>query len=82
MIGSDRRGAGGIMIKPAPSCYFSVLSYTERSEGVTIRNAKYEIEKALFTHSYPRGVSNEFIEGKSAEISVDDGRLLVILSPF
>jgi thiamine pyrophosphokinase len=81
MIGSDRGGAGRITIEPAP-CYFSVLSYTERSEGVTIRNAKYETEKTLLTHSWPRGVSNEFIEGKNAEISVDKGRLLVILSPF
>jgi thiamine pyrophosphokinase len=82
MIGSDRSGAGGINIEPALSGYFSVLSYTERSEGVTIRNAKYETEKALFTHSYPIGVSNEFTEGKCAEISVDDGRLLIILSSF
>jgi thiamine pyrophosphokinase len=82
MIGSGRGGAGVIKLEPAPSSYFPVFSYTERSEGVTIRNAKYETEKIVFTHSWPRGVSNEFIEGKSAEISVDDGRLLIILSPF
>ncbi|MDR1292127.1 MAG: thiamine diphosphokinase [Clostridiales Family XIII bacterium] len=82
MIGSGRGGAGKIKLDPLPSHYFSVLSYTERSDGVTIRNAKYETEKIVFTHSYPRGVSNEFLEGKSAEISVDGGRLLVILSPI
>jgi thiamine pyrophosphokinase len=80
--GSDRNGAGRIKIEPVMPAYFSVLSYTERSEGVTIRNAKYETEKILLTHSYPIGVSNEFIEGKSAEISVDNGRLLIVLSPF
>jgi thiamine pyrophosphokinase len=82
MIGSDRFGAGRVTLEPDSSCYFSVLSYTERSEGVTIRNAKYETDKVLMTHSYPTGVSNEFIADKNAEISVDDGRLLIILSPF
>jgi thiamine pyrophosphokinase len=82
MIGSDRNCAAAITIEPMPSGYFSVFSYTERSEGVTIRNAKYETEKIVLTHSWPRGVSNEFIEGKNVEISVDDGRLLIILSSF
>jgi thiamine pyrophosphokinase len=81
MIGSDRSGAGRIELVPDASSYFSVLSYTERSEGVTIRNAKYETRGVIFTHSYPKGLSNEFIDGKSVEITVADGRLLIALSP-
>ncbi|MDR1495770.1 MAG: thiamine diphosphokinase [Clostridiales Family XIII bacterium] len=80
MIGSSRDGAGRIELEPDDTSYFSVFSYTERSQGVTIRNAKYETCGELFTHSYPRGVSNEFIEGKLAEIEVVDGRLLIALS--
>ncbi|MDR2163387.1 MAG: thiamine diphosphokinase [Clostridiales Family XIII bacterium] len=80
MIGSGRSGAGRISLEPDTSSYFSVLSFAERSEGVTIRNAKYETDSIFFTHSYPKGVSNEFIEGKRAEITVADGRLLIVLS--
>jgi thiamine pyrophosphokinase len=80
MIGSGAGGAGRISLDADASSYFSVLSYTERSEGVTIRNAKYEISDDVFTHSYPRGVSNEFAGDKPAGIEVADGRLLIVLS--
>jgi thiamine pyrophosphokinase len=80
MIASDRSGAGTISLAPDMQSYFSVFSYTERSEGVTIKHAKYETDRILMTHSYPVGVSNEFIEGESAEIGVEEGRLLIVLS--
>jgi thiamine pyrophosphokinase len=80
MIGSDGSGAGMIELAPDASSYFSVFSYTERSVGVSIRRAKYETDKILLTHSYPVGVSNEFIEGESVLIEVDEGRLLIVLS--
>ena len=57
--------------------YISVFSYGEKTEGVTIRNLKYEVEDADLTGSFPIGVSNEFV-GKEAVISVKKGTLLVV----
>jgi len=57
---------------------FSVLSYAERSTGVYVKNAEYELEDAVLTHSYPIGVSNEFAGANPACVSVRTGRLLVI----
>ena len=59
---------------------FSVLSYSERSEGVCIKNAKYELADATLTQSYPIGVSNEFMEKGPVNVSVRRGRLLVVAS--
>ena len=61
-----------------PGAKFSVLSYAERSSGVYVKNAKYELKDAVLTHSYPIGVSNEFINTDPVSVSVRTGRLLVI----
>ena len=58
--------------------YISVFSFSEKSEGVTLKNMKYEIENVELTNSFPIGVSNEFI-GKQAEISVRKGTLLIVI---
>jgi thiamine pyrophosphokinase len=57
---------------------FSVFSYAERSSGVYIENARYELKDAILTQSYPVGVSNEFTEKDTVTISVKYGRLLVV----
>ena len=62
---SDRKG------------YVSVFSYGEKAEGVIIQGLKYPLENAVLCDNVPLGVSNEFT-GKTAEISVQKGRLLVI----
>jgi thiamine pyrophosphokinase len=87
MISGGKRGIGEIELDPCvittaqhPFPYFSVFSYTERSEGVTITGAKYPLDFAILTHSYPLGTSNEFIPGERAVISVVAGRLLIIVS--
>lgn len=58
--------------------YFSLLNISGKAEGVTIKNAKYPLEKSEIKCDYPIGVSNEVIKGKTAEISVDSGELLLI----
>ena len=58
--------------------YFSLLNISGEAEGVTIKNAKYPLENAEIKCDYPIGVSNEVIKGKTAEISVKNGQLLLI----
>lgn len=59
--------------------YVSVFSYSQKASGINLKNLKYELEDAVLTSAFPLGVSNEFILGKTAEISVKDGTLLVVL---
>ena len=56
---------------------FSVFAIGGEARGVTIKNAKYNVENATLSPSFPLGVSNE-LSGEAAEISVTDGALLVI----
>ena len=58
--------------------YISIFSYSGKSEGVTIKNLKYEVENMTLTNSFPIGVSNEFM-GKEMKISVKKGVLLVVV---
>ena len=59
---------------------FSVFSYTERSLGVSIEGARYTLKDATLSHSYPLGVSNEFMNDSPVIVSARQGRLLVIVS--
>lgn len=55
----------------------SVFSWTERSEGVTLRGLKYPLENATLTNTFALGVSNSFADD-TAVISVRNGTLLVM----
>lgn len=54
----------------------SVFALGADAKGVTIRGLQYPLEDGLLTAGHPLGVSNHFV-GKSSEISVKDGCLLV-----
>jgi len=56
---------------------FSVFCMGEPATGVCIRGAQYELENGTLTADFPLGVSNHFM-GKSVEISVKQGKLLVL----
>ena len=58
--------------------YFSLVAMEGADRGVTIRNAKFPIEDAEITPDYQYATSNEALPGMSAEISVKEGRLLLI----
>ena len=55
----------------------SVFCMGQDAEGVTIKGLQYPLEKGVLTAGFPLGVSNHFV-GKSAEISVEKGSLLVL----
>ena len=55
----------------------SVFCMGKDAHGVTIKGLKYALEDGTLTAGFPLGVSNHFI-GREAEISVEDGSLLVI----
>lgn len=61
-----------------PGAKFSVFSYAERSTGVFISNAKYPLDDAVLTQSYPLGARNEFLNDNPVTVSLRYGRLLIV----
>ena len=55
----------------------SVFCMGSDAHGVTIRGLQYPLENGTLTAGFPLGVSNHFV-GKDAEISVEDGSLLIL----
>ena len=55
----------------------SVFCMGRDAKGVSIRGAKYELENGTLTSDFPLGVSNHFM-GTETEISVEDGKLLLL----
>ena len=58
--------------------YFSLLNLSGEAEGITIENAKYPLEQASICCEYQYGISNEVLLGKTAKVTVVQGKLLLI----
>jgi thiamine pyrophosphokinase len=58
--------------------FFSLIALEGDANGVTIQNAKFNIIDAVIGPDYQFATSNEVMPGKTAEITVADGRLLLI----
>lgn len=58
--------------------YFSLLAVNGSARGVDIKNAKYPLENAEITGEYQYGISNETLPGRTAAVSVKEGRLLLV----
>ena len=58
--------------------FFSLVNIDGSAHGVTIRNAKYELDDAEIPCSYQYAVSNEPLPNQKAAVSVREGRLLLI----
>ena len=58
--------------------FFSLVALEGEARGVTIRNAKFGIENAVIGPDYQYATSNEPLPGKTAEITVGEGRLLLV----
>ncbi len=57
----------------------SLFSYSEKCQGVFAKRVKYPLNNAELTNSFPLGISNKAIS-ETAEISIENGKLLIILS--
>ena len=90
MIAADREiirlyRAGSYRIYDREGFSFSLVAYTDKVEGLTIKGAKYEVEDCLLTNVFPLGISN-VVKGfdgqdrKYAEISFKSGYLLSVQS--
>ena len=55
----------------------SVFSLSEISRGVTLKGLLYTMNNGTLRSDFPLGVSNEFIIDEEAEITVEDGALLI-----
>lgn len=66
-----------IRFAPNAKGIVSVFCMGADAKGVTLRGLQYPLENGVLTAGFPLGVSNHFI-GKSAEISVKNGSLLVL----
>lgn len=58
--------------------YFSLLNITGSAKGITVENAKYPLDNGEIPCSYQYGVSNEVLPGKTAKVTVKEGKLLLI----
>ena len=58
--------------------FFSLVAIEGEARGVTIRNAKFGLEYGSIGPDYQYATSNEVLPGKTAKITVEDGRLLLI----
>lgn len=58
--------------------FFSLVALEGDANGVTIKNAKFPLEGAVISPAYQYATSNEALPGLTAEVTVEDGRLLLI----
>lgn len=58
--------------------YFSLVAISGTVSGVTIKNAKYNLDNAQIKPTYQYATSNEVAGNSPAEVSVKDGYLLLI----
>lgn len=57
--------------------YLSVFAFSDRCEGVTLKNLAYTMENGTLINTFGLGVSNEFT-GKAASVAVKNGTLLLM----
>lgn len=68
-----------IVLAPKAGWSLTVLSHTDKSEGVTIKGAEYEVSDVTLTNGFPLGQSNEW-KNENVSIRVKNGILLIVMS--
>lgn len=62
----------------ASFAFFSLLNISGLARGITITGAKYPLTEGEITCEYQYGVSNEVLPGQTAQVSLREGKLLLI----
>ena len=57
--------------------YFSLIAICGTASGVTIKNAKYNLDNATINPKYQYAISNEVEGDEPARVSVEEGVLLL-----
>lgn len=60
------------------SSFFSLLNISGCAKGITITDAKYPLTDGEIACEYQYGISNEVLPGKTATVSLKQGKLLLI----
>lgn len=63
---------------PDRYAFFSLLNISGTARGIVIKNARYPLDGAEITCEYQYGISNEPLPGQTAEVSLKEGRLLLV----
>lgn len=58
--------------------YCSVFALNQEAKQITMKNLAYTVEDFTLSPLRPMGVSNEFIQGQSAQITVGQGAVLIL----
>ena len=58
--------------------YLSLIAWGGDAVGVTLENLKYPLWDAVLQPHVALGISNEFLPGKQARVTVNDGLLLAV----
>ena len=58
--------------------FFSLLNISGTAKGIRIRDAKYPLEDGEIRSEYQFGISNEVLPGRTARVTVQEGRLLLV----
>lgn len=58
--------------------YFSLTNISGDVSGVTIKNAKYELNDADISCDYQYALSNETVDQKAATVSIKNGKMLLL----
>lgn len=76
---SEMEIVGATSVKVSCSySYFSLVNIKGDAKAVTIRNAKYPLDKAEIKTAYQYAISNQTLPNQTAEITVGAGCLLLI----
>ncbi len=60
--------------------YFSVFSFDEKIETLSISGAKYPLSNYTLTNTYPIGISNQLLDEQEVIIEKSPGKVIVVIS--
>ncbi len=60
--------------------YFSIFSFNEKVNNLSILGAKYTLSNYTMTNTYPVGISNQFINDQSVIIDKEGGKVIIVIS--